>query len=217
MFGFGLLLVLLTGSRGPLVAIVPTFIVFTLLVGSKRTIAAVLSIAVLILAVSAGSALPLVTAYMSDSISFGTVASSNVFSRLDLTTRLLDLFEQNPVFGFGPGMIQKIAEAGSMEFRQLAGLENQYAAILAEGGILAGATYLFFVVSVFSYLLRMYKNSYQREMWQWSVISLVLFTYIFSGALFANFLVSPIFNIVMAVFAISVALHETSRNSGPQK
>jgi O-antigen ligase len=208
---FGVLLVLLTGSRGPLVSIVPAGIVFTLLIGGKRAGVTVICIAALAFSLYLSGVLPRVTEYLRDSLAFGTEASNNVFDRLDLTTALLEIFKQNPVLGFGPGMIQKLGGEGLMEFKRIAGLENQYAVILAEGGVLAGCTYLLFMFGVLMLSYRIFKTNRSEEVKHWALITLVLLIYLFAGAAFANFLVSPIVNTIVAIYAITVAKYETSK------
>ncbi len=209
---FGVFLVLITGSRGPLVALVPTTLAFTLLVGSKRAVLAVIGVAVVLFGLSAYDVLPGLRAYWTESINLSSQQSANVFGRVDLTTMLLDIFKENPVLGFGPGMIQKLGFGGSGEFARLAGLENQYAVILAEGGILAGSTYLLFMLAVFGHLLKVRRTSQGLDLKYWGLMSLVLFTYVFAGAAFANFLVGPVLNTVMAIYAVTVAGYETWAN-----
>jgi O-antigen ligase len=208
---FGVLLVLLTGSRGPLVSIVPAGIVFALLVGRKKAGLTVICIAALAFSLFLSGVLPRITEYFSDSVAFGTAASQSVFDRLDLTTMFLEMFKQNPVLGFGPGMIQKLGEEGLLEYKRVAGLENQYATILAEGGVLAGCTYLLFIFGVIVLPFRIFKTSRSEEVKHLALITLVLFIYLFAGAAFANFLTSPILNTIIAIFAIAVARHETSK------
>jgi|YelNatPaOPRAMG01_1025707.scaffolds.fasta_scaffold00725_15 hypothetical protein len=79
----------------------------------------------------------------------GIQESANIRHRLVLTRTFLDVFAQKPIFGNGPGLIQKEALKEGSSFKKMSGIENQYAIILADGGLLAGLAYLAFIIAVF--------------------------------------------------------------------
>ncbi|HUR21387.1 MAG TPA: O-antigen ligase family protein, partial [Vicinamibacterales bacterium] len=117
--------------------------------------------------------------YLQGSISTEwTPASGNFISRLDLTKRFLAAFVQHPVFGYGPGVIQKAAQQGHPDFAGLGGLENQYAVILADGGILAGVCYALFMIATLMSLYRLRRARSLEIRWG-AIVVLLLFLFYF--------------------------------------
>jgi O-antigen ligase len=218
----GSLLMFMTGSRGPVLALIPTIFAFVLF-RQRRNLLARGRNALLLLAVVAGLAytlasvdlLPGVKDYWERSFNLTSWESSGLSGRIDLTNTLLEAFKENPILGFGPGMIQKQAFAGSARFAGMAGLENHYAVILADGGLVAAAMYLLFIVGVYVLLIRRLTFEGGRANTYYSLMSLLLFTFLFANGLSASFLGGPIIDTMMAVLAIGVVGFETWKNQRP--
>lgn len=197
---FGIFLVLATSSRTPLVAIVPTLFVFIILTRNKSIILILIGLTVLILGFS--YYVPGINVYLLESMSLTNQASVNIMGRIELTSNLLDIFKENPILGIGPGVSQRITTGGN---------ENQYAVILADGGILAGFSYLLFMLGSFNLLFKMHRVSQDTKVRNFSLLSILLLTFLFAGAAFASFLGGPIISIVMAVYGIAVAGYDVGK------
>ena len=175
----GGVLILATGSRAPLFALPPAVIALVLISRSKGRTAVRVGLGLAMLSVTINLAAPTAFGYLRESLSGEySPATANVLARLDLTNRLLAIFWEHPVFGYGPGLIQKAAIQGSPDFVGLGGLENQYAVILADGGILAGGAYLLFMIATLWSLLRL-RFSRSREVRQGALMMLLLFMFYF--------------------------------------
>ena len=128
---------ILSGSRAAILALLLYPALFLIFTRDRRTIWKLLGL----YAGMAAAAALLVPGQFIDFIgaSFAiarpTAASANVVGRLALTKRMLDMFAAHPLFGIGPGFIQKsVFERGAVSFLGLEGVENQYALLLAENG-----------------------------------------------------------------------------------
>jgi len=72
--------------------------------------------------------------------------NANVLGRILLTVRMIGIFQQHPLLGVGPGGIQHSVFSGEASpYQGLEGMENQYAALLAEGGAVGLLGYLIFL------------------------------------------------------------------------
>ena len=130
--------------------------------------------------------------------------AANYLGRLNLASALFRIFLENPILGYGPGLIQKLAFQGLSQFEGLAGLENQYATILADGGIVAGLSYLSFMVAALATSYRVARSS-EREVRYLGLMMLVIFVFYFlvtvsatSLALLPNYTVMAIAGAVFA-------------------
>jgi len=185
-------------------------LVFVILITKNRVAIFFMSVAAFGVGLAIFGVLPGVREYLAESINVTSRESYNLLNRIDLTTSLLQVFTENPIFGFGPGMIQKLGLGGSGEFIRFAGLENQYAVILAEGGALAGTAYALFIGGVFGLLWKIRRAGMNNTLRYMSLMSLLLFVFVFAGAASANFLVGPVLNTIMVVYAVTVASYETA-------
>lgn len=163
-------LLLATGTRGGVVALVAGGIVLVAF-GLRRWkqrigVLALVSAALLVLLL----VLPNLGTYLvrSADVSAGTVESRNITGRIALTRAMLGFFQQHWLLGYGPGRFQKQAAAGVIPtvegIRSLAGIENQYATILVDGGIVAGLAYLLFMSGVGWDIVRMMRQPRGRRM-----------------------------------------------------
>lgn len=105
-------------------------------------------------AVLAALLLPGMIAYLGASLDLRgeTIENRNVLWRIAVTGGLLQVFADHWLLGYGPGVVQKLSAAKQFPRVNgrypLGGLENQYATILADGGIVAGLAYLLFMLGV---------------------------------------------------------------------
>jgi O-antigen ligase len=216
---FGLLVIASTGSRGPMLALVPTLLALVLFSRRRsRTLVVVVLLAGLT-ALLLYQLLPDLFAYFGASFApdLYTAESANLSGRLQLTDVLLGIFRENPVLGYGPGLVQKAAQQGVWQFEGLAGLENQYAVILADGGLLAGAVYLLFMGAAFSSLFRV-RRCPASEVSEAALIALLLFVFYFTVVVSAtclspapNLLVMTVYGAVLGRYDGWAAVHGRRR------
>ncbi len=202
----GTLLILATGSRGPLLALVPTLLAFVALSSRKNKVLPTTIVGVLLLGLFAYVALPNLLSYVRETFALdpNRVETQNVIGRIELTKVLFDIFQRNLVFGYGPGLVQKYALMGMPEFAGLNGVENQYAMILADGGLLAGSTYLLFMSGAILMSLRIHSSG-NREVGYGGLMILSLLVFYFvatvsvtSLTLISNYLLMAVYGAVVA-------------------
>ena len=146
--------------------------------------------------------------YFSGSVDPTSRESVNVFARYDLTVSLLSFFRHNPILGNGPGLIQDAAQRGVYGFSGLVGVENQYALILADGGLVAGVTYLLFAGGAVAIALRLY-HSADRELTSIGLMLLTLFAYYSVVAASVDALLSVAMAVMMCLMGAATALCDT--------
>jgi hypothetical protein len=204
-------LTIATASRGPMLAVLPAL--FGLLILYRRksiTMILIITIILLMVGLSAISILPNMQNYLIESLDETNPTSANVVGRIELTRTLLDIFKANLLLGNGPGIIQKAGREGVGEYAGLAGLENQYAVILADGGIIAGFMYLIFMLGAFITLARIYRNNRSKELRVGSICMMVIFIYYIFVTATATTLGGPMIQILMACYGAIVAAHDNS-------
>ena len=135
-----------------------------------------------------------------------TIANRNVLWRVAVTGGLLQVFQEHWFLGYGPGLLQKQSAAGLLPRVNgrypLGGLENQYATLLADGGIVAGLAYLLFMLGVMQDCMRLLCEPAWRAR---GVLLSVLFTAFFVFAA-TEMSISEIPNLLlMAVYGALVA------------
>lgn len=205
----GALLLLGTGARGPLLALFPAAFIFVILT-SRRSVAQLIAVAALFISgLLLYLLLPQLQVFLVRSFSqMFTPESANVIGRLNLTQTLLGIFHENPILGFGPGLIQKLAFRGVPGYSDLAGLENQYAVILADGGLLAGVTYLLFMVGVLHHLRTMLRTSQDSVVQQMSNLVLFLFVYYFIVTSTVTAVTQLCFYLIMALYGATAGRYD---------
>lgn len=211
----GTVLILGTGSVGPLIALAFTLLAFVVFNPKKGRAIMIAGGGAALVATFVSLFLPNLFSYVRAALSVtsGTQESANFAGRIELTTVLLGIFQQNPVFGYGPGLIQKAALQQVSEFARLGGLENQYAMILADGGLLAGLAYLLFMVGTVWSLLRI-RQSRNREVAYGGFVTLLIFAFYFVFAVGANCITLLPNMLVMSVYGAVVASYDNERASG---
>jgi O-antigen ligase len=138
-----------TGTRAALLALVPASLVVAIRSGARPAVSLIAGTAAAVVVLLAVLSAPALMPYMQASIALDekTTENANVFGRIDLTYRLLEFFGESPIWGNGPGEIQHRAQEAVPGFAGLEGQENQYAVVLADGGIVAGTAYLLFIAA----------------------------------------------------------------------
>lgn len=178
-----LALLLVTGTRAGLLALAAAFVVYWVL-GLRTLRRRIFALnAAAVGALTLALALPTLTDYLVATFTLDTTSNAprNVHWRVAITGGLLQIFQANWLLGYGPGLVQKQAAAGEIpkidgEY-SLGGLENQYATILADGGIVAGGAYFLFMLGTIQDAWQMFCAA------RWRARGVVLF------ALFAAYFV----------------------------
>lgn len=134
----GTAFVFLTGTRAAIISLALYPLIFVLLLRPRRGMLRLLVGYGLVIAFVVTVVPERFADWMSSSfeLSAPTAASANVLGRVALTKRLLDIFVAHPLLGVGPGYVQKaVFVHGNTSLTGLEGVESQYAAILAENGL----------------------------------------------------------------------------------
>lgn len=147
-----LLLILATGTRAVIICLFISLLTIGAFLYRQRKILVPMMAVLLIAFIFLLFLFPQILIYFQKSLHLkpGVQESANLRHRLVLTRTFLEVFKAKPIFGNGPGLIQKEAlKSADPHFQRMAGIENQYAIILADGGLLAGLSYLAFIIAVF--------------------------------------------------------------------
>ena len=209
------LLMLGTGSRAAIVSLI--FCVCSLVFFSKlkKKVIIPVTAVTLILLVVFFVIFPQIFQYFQKSASLDSTsaASYNIRKRIEMTNVFFNIFKENLIFGYGPGLIQKEALGGtSTQFEGYRGIENQYAIILADGGIIGGIAYLLFLVGALLQSVKISRAPLSREVQISGLMLLLIFIayFIFVTSetcltLVPNFLLMAIYGGVVAQFDKMVA------------
>jgi len=195
-----------TGSRAPLLALVPAGAVAAAFGRWRSKASVMVATAAALVTLITVLAAPGLVPYLRASVNLEerTTENVNVLTRIELTNRLLDYFRESPVWGKGPGTIQHAALAGEREFEGLSGLENQYAMILADGGLVAGAAYALFMVASLRTAWRA-SRSRDRDLSGTGLMGLVLLVFYFVAVATATCLTQVPNFVLMAVYGAVAA------------
>ena len=139
----------LTGTRGAVLGLAVLPFAYLFFRGRRAAmvwlgIAAILIGSVVFLELPSGT-----TEFWKESVLVGEggAGSANVLGRFWLTSRMLDVFSAHPLLGVGPGFFQNSSSPWPIaDIEGLEGIENQYATILAENGIVGGVLFAGFLV-----------------------------------------------------------------------
>ncbi len=150
----GLIFVFLTGTRAALIGLILLPVSYLVLAGRRANLIG-LAAGYIVLGVIA-FALPNSTlGYWRESVSIDepSAGAANVVGRMALTLRMYNVFKEHPVLGIGPGFFQKAqSDMPGFDTEGLAGVENQYATLLAENGLLGLVAFLVFLYVLISSL-----------------------------------------------------------------
>jgi O-antigen ligase len=131
--------------------------------------------------------------------------SQQFFGRLAVTGAMIDIAKEHIFFGFGPGFILKMKAAQGI-FTEVAGMENQYAALLADSGLLGFFAYFIFLFTVIcsSKIVRSSTNNFVKN-WGNMVLSILVVLIITSATY--EYIDGIIFQIIMVFLGIEVGLY----------
>ncbi len=203
-----LFFLLLSGTRAGMLALAAVWLVWVVW-GLQNTRQRALALAASGAAIAALLFLsPTLANYLRASLESDpdAMAARNVIWRIAVTRGLLEIFLNHWLLGYGPGMIYRLAIAGALprvdRRYSLAGLENQYATILAETGILGGMAYALFMFGVAQDCARMVRDSVLRAR---GVLLLALFAayFVFAATSWAVTVIPNL--LLMAVYGALVA------------
>ena len=170
--------------------------------------------------------LPGVRAYLGASFDLRveTIENRNVLWRIAVTSGLLQVFQEHWFLGYGPGLIQKQSAAGQfprVDGRYpLGGLENQYATILADGGMVAGIAYLLFMLGVVQDCARLLREPAWRA--RGVLLSAMFAAYFIFAATainisdISNLLLMTIYGALAAQYAAEAAAEAAAKFSAAQ-
>jgi O-antigen ligase len=162
--------VLLTGTRGAIVGLL--VLAFLGISAAWRSGRARALGTALVLFVSVALLSPAIRTFLDESIRVDepSTSAANVVGRLALTKRMLDVFAGNPALGVGPGYFQKVGDGpGEIDTEGLGGIENQYATLLAENGLIGCALFMAFLgVVVMRGISQRRRESNQWALERWS-------------------------------------------------
>jgi O-antigen ligase len=200
---------ILTGSRGPILALLPTITAFIIIKKRKTISFLLLAMSIIFVLIIPSKITQPIGKYLIDSFKYGASESTSISERIILTRDLINIFKENPILGYGPGIIQKRGARGESQFEYLVGLENQYASILADSGFLAGLLFLAYIIGIITLLLKIYNKSQNKGLKTDSLMVLTLFIYLLINALGAsNLLGGPIIDVVMIVLGCTVSQYD---------
>jgi hypothetical protein len=130
--------------------------------------------------------------------------TSSFYGRLELTEFFWDLFKEHVLLGFGPGFIQRMAAEVAM-FRNLRGMENQYAGLLVESGIIGLSTFMLFSIK----FIKMTSATCQDDdpfTSDWAIMTSSIFTLVMLIAVSVYIANGPIMNYLMMYLAIMIGV-----------
>lgn len=138
--------------------------------------------------------------------------TSALYSRLELSEFFYELFKEHVFFGYGPGFIQKMAANVGM-FWNLRGMENQYAALLVESGLLG---FLAFMVFIFKAIRMSAATCRDNNLLtsDWAIMTSSIFSLVMVIALSLYVVNTFIMNYLMIYLAILISLKAQSETDG---
>ena len=109
-------------------------------------------------------------------------------------------------------MIQKFAQNELSAFVGLEGIENQYAMILADGGLIAGIAYLFFSIGVIRISWKLFQNA-DPNCHSIGLLLLSLFFFYFIVIFSVTALANLIDYVLMCVLGAGIGFYEAISSS----
>ena len=130
--------------------------------------------------------------------------SQNFFGRFEVTYAMLDIAKENLLFGFGPGYLLKMKDAYGV-FLEVSGMENQYAALVADAGIFGLVTFLIFLITIFkaSGKIRCSKNDFVKG---WAIIFISILWVLVTTGFTYMYIVAILFDFIMVYLGIQIGL-----------
>jgi hypothetical protein len=139
---------------------------------------------------------------------FNIGATSALYTRLELSEFFLELLKEHVFLGFGPGFIQRMAASVGM-FWSLRGMENQYAALLVESGVIGFLAFMVFIVQAIrmSVATCRDKNALASD---WAIMTGSILSLVMVIALSLYIVNTFIMNYLMIYLAILISLKARS-------
>jgi lysylphosphatidylglycerol synthetase-like protein (DUF2156 family) len=199
--------ILYTGSRTGLIGFGLLIIIYYALSPQKWNIARLLSIFLLMIGIIYYFAPEGFLTYIV--ASFGihqpvSEESQTFFGRFEVTYAMLDIARENLLFGFGPGYLLKMKDAYGL-FIEIAGMENQYAALVADGGIFALVTFVIFLITIFkaSGKIRGSENDFVKG---WAIIFISILWVLVTTGFTYMYIVAIVYDLIMVYLGIQIGL-----------
>lgn len=130
--------------------------------------------------------------------------AQELMGRIDITFNMLDIAMENIVFGLGPGFVLKMKEASGL-FMEVAGMENQYAAVLVDSGIIGFGAYLLFIYTIIKVSVTL-KSSKSYLVSAWAKVVLSMISVLVITSFTYGYLESIIFQIIMICLGIEIGV-----------
>jgi O-antigen ligase len=199
--------VLYTGSRTGLVGLVLLIIIYFALSPQEFNISRLLTICFMVIGIIYFIAPSGFLTYSVASFEVNkpvTEESQNFLGRFEVTYAMLDIARENIFFGFGPGYLLKMKDAYGV-FLEIFGMENQYAALVADAGIFGLVTFLIFLITIFkvSGKIKYSKNDFVKG---WAIIFLSIFWVLVTTGFTYMYIVSIIFDFIMVYLGVQISL-----------
>jgi O-antigen ligase len=133
-----------------------------------------------------------------------TEETQNFLGRFEVTYAMLDIARENLLFGFGPGYLLKMKDAYGV-FLEIFGMENQYAALVADAGIFGLVTFLIFLITIFkaSGKIRYSKNDFVKG---WAIIFISILWVLVTTGFTYMYIVAIIFDFLMVYLGVQIGL-----------
>jgi hypothetical protein len=139
--------------------------------------------------------------------------SQELIGRFDATYAMLNIARENIFFGLGPGFVLKLKETTGL-FSEVGGMENQYAAVLADSGIVGFSAFLLFIGAMLKACVSI-RSSKNYLVWDWANVVLSIIVVLLITSFTYGYLESIIFQMVMVYLGIELGLCYIERLEQP--
>lgn len=199
--------VLYTGSRTGLIGLGLLIIIYFALSPQEWKISRVVSIICLLIGIVVYFAPEGFLTYSVASLGIHETVSEesqNFFGRFEVTYAMLDIAREKLLFGFGPGYLLKMKDAYGL-FLEIAGMENQYAALVADSGIFGLVAFIIFLITIFkaSGKIRRSENDFVKG---WAIIFISILWVLVTTGFTYMYIVAIIFDLIMVYLGIQIGL-----------
>ncbi len=209
LFALGVMMIFLTGTRSVYLPLIISPLIYLWFQKGKK----IFSSKILYIYLGIFVLLPFVlpetiinftteTFQILDPLNIG--ATSSLYGRLELTGVFWDLFKEHVLLGFGPGFIQRMAADVAM-FRNLAGMENQYAGLLVETGVIGFLTFMAFIIKAIKMGSSASRDNHPFTS-DWAIITCSIFALVMVIAVSVYIVNGPIMNYLMMYLAIMLGV-----------
>jgi hypothetical protein len=199
--------IIFTGARTGLIGIVLLMFVYLLLCQAKLNLTKLLCITLVILGFIYIMAPKGILSYYMASLDINQQIeeSHNLIGRLQITYEMMNIAKKHILLGLGPGFIFKMRATEGI-FYEVGGMENQYAALLADSGLLGLFTFLLFlfIVVKVTKTIRLSANVFVKS---WANVVLSILIVLILTSISYGYITEIIFHIVMVFIGIEIGLY----------